>query len=125
SAQHFTGGSYSAEVNGTTRDSTLTLINPISLSEKASATLTYSWCIWRGLDLGEYLALDVSADNGVTWQELARLDGNIDQEDVWHDEKIDLGSEYMVNGFKIRFRAKMSWRNEYASIDEMKVVSTI
>ena len=68
----------------------------------------------------EYLAFDVSADGGATWTEYARLRGNVDTENVWHSESIELSG---VSNLKIRFRGKVSRRNEDANVDNVRVMA--
>ena len=120
STQRATDGSYSAEVDGSATDATLSLVNPIDLTGKTSASLTFSWLIERGLDSGEYLCLDLY--DGTDWQEYKCLQGNVDPENVWHNENVDL-SAYMVANFKIRFRAQISRSNEDANVDEVTIIS--
>ena len=58
STQRATDGSYSAEVDGRATDATLTMANPTDMTLYGSAELTFDWLIEKGLDTGEYLALD-------------------------------------------------------------------
>ncbi|MGB2799783.1 MAG: hypothetical protein WBC82_08075, partial [Dehalococcoidia bacterium] len=85
----------------------------------SQANLTFSWLIEIGLDSGEYLALDLW--NGTTWVEAAKLRGNVDPENVWHDEVIDL-SDYLIGDFKLRFRGKMSLSREDANVDVVRIM---
>jgi hypothetical protein len=119
STQRATDGSRSAEVDGRATDATLTMADPIDLSGKSTATLTFSWFIEASWDSGEYIALDV---HDGTWQEIKRLSGNVDEENVWHHETIDL-TPYMVKNFQIRFRAKVSSSREDGNVDNVKIVS--
>ena len=104
STQRATDGSYSAEVDGSATDATLTLANPIDLTPYGSAELTFDWYIENGLDAGEYLALDLF--DGSSWTEVARLSGNVDPEDTWHQATVPLDSSYLVDDFRLRFRAR-------------------
>jgi hypothetical protein len=65
STQRSTDGTYSAEVDGSATNATLTSA-PIDLQGKTSATVTFDWFIERGFDSGEFLAFDVSTDGGAT-----------------------------------------------------------
>lgn len=121
SSQRATEGSRSAEVDGRATDATLTLSNAIDLSTYDSAELTFSWYIEKRWDSGEYVALDIHA-NG-SWQEAERLSGNVDQEDTWHHEAVDL-SGHMADDLKIRFRAKVSGGREDANVDNVMIVGT-
>ena len=120
STQRATNGAHSAEVDGRARDATLTMANAIDLSGKASATLTFSWFIERAWDSGEYIALDIYDGR---WHEVKRLRGNVDQENVWHHETIDL-TPYIVNNFQIRFRAKVSSSREDGNVDNVTIITS-
>lgn len=119
SIQRAVEGSHSAEVDGWAGDATLTMKDAIDLSGTSQATLTFSWLIESGVDTGEYLALDLW--NGTTWDEAARLKGNVDTENVWHNEAIDL-SDYLIGDFKLRFRGKMSLSSEDANVDVVRIM---
>ncbi len=112
-------GSYAAEVDGRANDAQLISI-PINLQGKTDATITFWWYIERGLDTGEYLAFDVSVDGGANWVEKARLSGNVDAENTWHNVSIGLSG---INSLRIRFRGKMSRSNEDAYVDVVEVIA--
>ena len=80
STQRSTDGSYSAEVDGRATDATLTTAQAVDLTPYGSAELTFDWQIESGLDAGEYLALDLF--DGSSWNEAARLSGNVDPENT-------------------------------------------
>lgn len=119
SGQRATDGSRSAEVDGSTVNGLL-VSDLIDLGGKTNATVTFSWLIERGLDSGEYLAFDVSTDNGATWVEKGRLRGNNDQENTWHDASIIVND---TTELTLRFRATMSRRNEDANVDNVVVTA--
>ncbi len=123
STQRKTDGSYSAEVDGSASNATLTVASPIDLTPYASAELTFDWYIESGLDSGEYLALDLF--NGVSWvQDVARLRGNVDAENTWQQERIVVDGGYLVSDFQFRFRAKMSGSTEDANVDNVQLIAT-
>ena len=101
---------------------TLTVANPIDLTPYGSAELTFDWYIESTLDAGEYLAVDLF--NGTTWTEVARLSGDVDAEDVWHQPYVQIPAEYLVSNFQFRFRAKMSGSDEDANLDNVQLVAT-
>ena len=111
-------GSYAAEVDGRVADAQLISV-PIGLRGKENAAITFWWYIESGLDWGEYLAFDVSADDG-EWVEMAALRGNIDPENTWHFVEVELTD---INSIEIRFRGTMSSSRENAYVDEVKVVA--
>jgi hypothetical protein len=119
STQRAISGRYSAEVDGRASNARLTS-TPVNLQGKTDATITFSWYIESGLDSGEYLAFDVSTDGGTTWVEKARLKGNVDLENVWHDVSIDLTG---INNLRIQFRGTMSDSTEDANVDMVKVTA--
>lgn len=121
SSQRAVDGSYSAEIDGRATDAGLTLANPIDLSGYDSAELTFSWFIEKNWDSGEYIALDIQS--GGSWQEVRTLQGNVDQENVWHQETVDL-SGYLSNDFKIRFRANVSGGREDGNVDNVVIEGT-
>ncbi|MHC4088214.1 MAG: hypothetical protein ACYSU5_23870, partial [Planctomycetota bacterium] len=120
STQRAVDGSYSAEVDGSASDATLTSII-IDLQGKTNATVTFSWFIESRLDSGEYLAFDVSTNGGSSWVEKSILQGNVDPENTWHNASIDVTG--ISGGFQIRFRAKMSRSNEDADVDMVEVLA--
>ena len=73
------------------------------------------------MDNGEYLALDLF-DGG--WTEVAKLSGNVDQENVWHSETITVDGAYLATNFQFRFRGKMSKSDEDANVDNVQLVAT-
>jgi len=118
------GGTYSAHVDDADAgDATLTLQDAIDLSQAGGYigdTLTFSWWIDSQLDINEYLALDLW--NGESWIEVDRLEGDVDTENTWHDEVIDLAS-YRVSDFKLRFRGTMNEVNEDAYVDLVRITA--
>ncbi len=122
STQRATAGNYSAEVDGRATNATLSMSNAVDLTAYGSAELTFDWYIESSFDAGEYLALDFSP-NGSTWTEIRRLRGNVDTENTWHTETIQVGSAYLTDGFKIRFRAYVSGSDEDANVDNVQLVA--
>ena len=118
SSQRAVDGSYSAEVDGSANDATLTSI-VIDLQGETNATVTFSWLIENRVDSGEYLAFDVSTNGGSNWTQKAILQGNVDQENTWHNPSIDVTD--IGGDFQIRFRGKMSAASEDADVDMVEV----
>jgi hypothetical protein len=119
STQRSVDGRYSAEVDGSAVDAKLISV-PINLQGKTNVTITFSWYIESGLDKGEYLAFDVSTNGGARWTEKARLRGNVDPEDTWHNVSINLTG---INSLRIQFRGRMSSDSEDANVDMVKVTA--
>lgn len=122
STQRTVDGTYAAEVDGRARDAQFisTPISPIYLQGKTNAVITFWWYIESSLDNGEYLAFDVSTDGGSTWDEKARIQGNVDQENQWHDVSVDV-TLTPPNNLRLRFRGNMSRSNEDANIDAVTI----
>jgi len=119
STQRAIDGRWSAGIDGRAKDAALTS-KDIDLGGKTTATITFSWYIENYLDKGEYLAFDVSTDGGATWTEKAILRGNVDTENTWHKENIEVND---INSLKIQFRGKMSNSQEDAFVDMVRVVA--
>ena len=120
--QRAADGAYSAEVDGRATNATLSLANPLDLTSYGSAELTFSWYIESGFDSGEYIALDLY--DGNSWNEVASLQGNVDQENVWHNETVTIDGSYFVSDFQLRFRAKVSSSREDGFVDNVKIEGT-
>jgi len=118
STQRSTAGNVSAEINGSASDAQLISI-PINLQGQSQATVTFKWLIESTLDTGEYLAFDVSTDGGSSWKEHRRLRGDVDSENSWHTEQIELSG---LTSLRLRFRGRMSNSLEVANLDEVRVV---
>ena len=122
SRQRATDGSYSAELDGRTSDAELVSV-PIDLQGAASASIQFSWYIESGLDLGEYLAFDVSTDAGASWTQRATLQGDIDAENQWHDEQIELTGLATNASLRLRFRGTMNGAAEDANVDAVRITT--
>jgi len=119
SSQRATAGSFSAEVDGLANNAQLISV-PINLQGKTNATISFSWFIESGLDLGEYVAFDTSTDGGTTWIERARIRGDQDPENVWRNENVALSG---LSALSLRFRGTMSGSSEDANVDNVRVIA--
>lgn len=127
SNQRRTLGSYSAEVDGSATDATLTLKNSINLSGKTGANLSFSWFIEGNWDTGEYIKVDIF--NGSSWINVASIAGTSgtnsgSDENHWINRDISLSS-YMVQNFKLRLRATVSSNLEDGNIDNVKIIARV
>lgn len=114
--QHSTDGKYSAEVDGRANDAVL-VSEVIDVDNGGSIKVSFDWLIEKSFDSGEYVAFDVSINNS-SWNELLILKGNVDDENKWHNESINLNN---VNNIKLRFRAKISSGVEDAAVDNIVI----
>jgi hypothetical protein len=92
--------------------------SPIELLGLTNATVSFSWFMERSANLGEYVALDVSTDGGVTWQERARLRANVDPENVWLSASVELTN---IDSLLLRFRATIDRSHKDANVDALSV----
>lgn len=116
SNQRAKSGSYSAEIDGSATDAQL-ISNIINITGGGTTTVSFSWFIENSLDSGEYIAFDVSS-NGGGWVELARLRGNQDTENAWHNREFIIAP---ATTLKIRFRGRISTSSEDADVDAILV----
>lgn len=100
---------------------TLTLKNPLDLSGYDSATLSFLRFVDYGLDNGEYLKVELY--NGASWKTVYHWTHGSGDDNRWHAESYDLSS-YLVNGFKVRFVAHMSYYNEDVQLDDIVINAT-
>ena len=112
-------GSYSAEIDGNVTDSAL-VSRSIDVTGKSSVTINFWWYIEKGLDTGEYLALDT--DTGSGWVEKATRQGNVDQENTWAGESVVVDVSG-TDSLTIRFRGKMNNSREDAYVDQVEVIA--
>ena len=115
-------GSYSAEVVGRAADATLTVANPIDLTPYGSVVLTFDWFLEKTYWDDEYLAVDLY--DGSSWAEVARLDWNVDAENVWHQPIVQIPTDHLVENFQFRFRANLQRKTEGANLDNVQLVGT-
>jgi hypothetical protein len=123
STQRATDGSHSAEVGALSFGSTLELADSMDVSEHTSAELTFDWLIEAGFTTGEYVSLDISTDGGATWtSDVRQLEGDVDTEDVWHSETVDL-TPFASTDLKIRYRAHIASFTADANVDNVKITA--
>jgi hypothetical protein len=119
-------GSYAAEVDGSATDATL-ISAPIDMSGYGSADLTFAWLIEKGFDNNEFLAIDFKNDAGQWIDNVRILNGNVDQENAWHQETVrleDLPDNYLHSNFQFRFRSTVSSSREDAYVDVVELTAT-
>ena len=122
STQRASTGWRSAEVDGVAKDATLTS-RSIPLQGAQQVTISFEWYIESGLDAGEYLAFDLSLDDGRTWVEQARLRGNVDAENQTHVAELPITGLASNDVLRLRFRGTMSAGDEDANVDIVRVVA--
>ena len=125
SSRRATEGNWSGELNGNVNNGSMTSQSIDLSGNYSSAKLDFDWRIQRNLDNGEFVALDISNDNGISWEANAlTLQGNINRENEWAEESLDLtnliGSEEVL----IRFRGTISSSRERVNIDNVNIFAT-
>ncbi len=125
SSRRATEGTWSGEVNGNVNNGSITSLAIDLSGNYSSATLNFDWRIQRNLDNNEFVSLDISNDNGDSWtQDIRTLRGNIDPENLWIQETLDLTSFIGSSEVLIRFRGTMNGRNERANVDDINISAT-
>ncbi len=125
SSRRATEGTWSGEVNGNVNNGSITSLAIDLSGNYSSATLNFDWRIQRNLDNNEFVSLDISNDNGDSWtQDIRTLRGNIDPENLWIQETLDLTSFIGSQEVLIRFRGTMNGRNERANVDNINISAT-
>jgi PKD repeat protein len=111
-------GTAAARFAGPGSDSQLTS-RAITLFGRIRASVFFNWQILATFDAGEYLAMDVSTDGGVTWTEKRRIRGDVDPEGVWSAaNRIDILN---VNTVRVRFRGRANLSDERGFVDLVRV----
>ena len=120
STQRATDGSYSAEVDGSASDATLTIASsdqPHAVRQRGAHVSTGSsragWTrasTWRS-----------TCSTAPAGRKLPNCSGNVDAENVWHSPVVDIDGSYLVSNFQFRFRAKMSGSDEDANVDNVQL----
>ena len=124
SSRRAKGSSWSGELNGRVNDGSMTS-KVIDLTGVSSAELSFVWRNQRNVDTGEFVALDLSNDQGQTWEEgVATLRGNVDPENIWIQESIDL-SDWVGGEVQARFRGSMSASKERANVDDILITGSL
>uniref|UniRef100_UPI002026677E Calx-beta domain-containing protein n=1 Tax=Synechococcus sp. MU1655 TaxID=2508355 RepID=UPI002026677E len=125
SSRRATEGTWSGEVNGNVNNGSMTSLAIDLSGNYSSATLNFDWRIQRNLDNNESVSVDISNDNGESWTQNERtLRGNIDTENLWTQESIDLTSFIGSSEVRIRFRGTMNRGNERANVDNINISAT-
>ncbi len=120
STRRSTDGKYSAEIKGKATDATLTSI-PIDLQGMPVATISFFWFIKSNWIDGEYIAFEVSTDGGATWQEKARIRGNVDPEEAWLFVSVKLKG---IDQVQLRFKGKVGLSTRNGSVDAVFVIAS-
>ena len=117
-----TSGAWSAMVDGPAVDATLTS-PPIDLLGATQVRVTLDWYLEAAFDAGEYLAVDVSRDDGRTWMPAATLQGDSADEGRWVRAAIDVAALPADAVLRLRLRATVSTWNEDANVDTLAVTT--
>lgn len=97
----------------------LTMLDSVDLSAFSEADLSFWRFVDRGLDNGEFFAVD--AFDGVGWNNLFYWTHRAGDDDEWNEEKLALDSKYLHSSFRIRIRLRASAFFEFGEIDDVLV----
>jgi hypothetical protein len=120
---------YSILADGGIADAKLTLTNGLNISNQTTCNLTAVMRIQNTFGNGEYLCMDYSTDNGVTWNRDAGSDGaadgvcqdgNLDIENAWRNVSYSFSSSG-INSFKIRFRINTNAATKDGYVDNINL----
>lgn len=117
-----TSGAWSAMIDGPAVNATLTS-QPIDLFGASRVRVTGDWYLESSFDAGEYLAVDISRDDGHTWAQAAILQGDTADEGRWLKVAINLEDLAAEATLRLRFRSTVSAGEEDANIDTVAVTS--
>lgn len=92
----------------------------IDLSDYMTANIHFWRYVDNDIDRGEYLRVDASPDNGITWNNLFTWTDD-DDDDTWHTQTHKLNSSYLTEGFAVQFTASASRTDEALEVDDVIV----
>ena len=78
------------------------------------------------MDNGEFIAFEYTLNNGSDWTEGDRITGNIDPENRWLSNTIEINniSDALSNdSFGIRFKGLSNRKNEAGYIDNLEIIA--
>ncbi len=120
STQRATDGNWSAELDWVRRD--LELAQALDLTNYTNVVLEFSWLIEEPARTWDRVTLDLSADNGASWQTVAGLQGDSSSaEDVWHDRAVPIHSNYLTSEFKFRFSGNVGRKQADVNVDNVRL----
>lgn len=117
SNENVADANFAAAVKGIAHDAALTSI-PMQLGEMDVAVIQFGWCISDTFGSGDYLAFDISTDDGATWQQKARIDGDTGPKDDWRAIYMRIRD---VPALKVRFRATALNNRKKAYVDAVRI----
>jgi len=96
---------------------TITITNSINLSSYSSATLSFWRFVDNALDNGEYLKVELY--DGSQWNTVFNWTHNSGDDNIWHQETVNLASYIGISDFKVRFVSHESGGLEETEIDDV------
>ncbi|MDH3385777.1 MAG: DUF5011 domain-containing protein, partial [Nitrosopumilus sp.] len=101
---------------------TITMSNSLDLSSSSSATLSFWRFVDDNLDAGEYLK--VEAYDGSSWNTLFFWTDGSGDDNLWHQETVDLKNYLGASNFNLRFVTSQSFYLEDVEIDDVLIDTT-
>jgi peptidoglycan/xylan/chitin deacetylase (PgdA/CDA1 family) len=96
---------------------TITITNSINLSSYSSDTLSFWRFVDNALDNGEYLKVELY--DGSQWNTVFNWTNNSGDDNIWHQETVNLASYIGISDFKVRFVSHESGGLEETEIDDV------
>ena len=96
----------------------------IDLSNYLDAQLSFWRFVDDGLDSGEYLKVEISNDNGTNWNQVFYWTDGSGDDNLWHQESLQLDTSYLTDNFVIQFNASASLSSEEVEVDDVLVSGT-
>ena len=127
------GGTWSIEINGNVGDVTMEITAAKNITNQTNCNLTSRIHIETAFDGGEYICMDYSYDDGITWNRDTGSDGginglcqdgNVDTEGVWRTISHYIPNAVGNETFKYRFRTTVSGTQEDGYIDNVNLTCT-
>ena len=97
----------------------LTLKDSIDLTAYHLATLHFWRFVDMGLDLNEYLKVELF--NGRSWDTAFHWSDNLGDDNTWHLESYDLAQYMEVSDFKVRFVTRQNLSYEDVQLDDIMI----
>ncbi|HUU47515.1 MAG TPA: immunoglobulin-like domain-containing protein, partial [Nitrosopumilaceae archaeon] len=101
---------------------TITMKSSIDLSSSSSATLSFWRFVDNSLDNGEYLKVELY--DGTKWNTVSNWTHSSGDDNVWHQETVNLDSYLGESDFNVRFVTHESSSREEVEIDDVVIDTT-
>ncbi|HUU47684.1 MAG TPA: HYR domain-containing protein, partial [Nitrosopumilaceae archaeon] len=101
---------------------TITMSTQVDLSSSSSATLSFWRYVDTDLDTGEYLKVELY--DGSQWNTIFNWTNQSGDDDVWHQESVNLDSYLSTSDFNLRFVTHESHQKEIVEVDDVLIIGS-